>query len=113
MLQLNVTHHFWTCLIFVNPLLFFKLRGKDRQKLFAQSEEGKKMNILLMEPTCYKICKLCVFKNRNEHVFFSLFLRHEGTNYSTHQRVLSFTVWLFIVLLSSAIFYGQDQDSVS
>jgi len=86
-------------------------RGEKRLDLYGQSEEGKMMKILMCQPNFQKVNNLWLFKFRNEHVLFSLFIRHTGTNYSTHQRILGLTVWIYVILLSSAIFFEQNQNS--
>jgi len=94
------------------PLIASKecLPKERRSELFGQSPEGKIHRLLNKDSNaCTKVWSLYKLKMRNEHIFFSMWTRQGHTNYSTKFRLLFFMVYLFTILLGSAIFYGQDQ----
>ena len=93
--------------------IFIFLRGDSRKELFLTSEKGQQYNILYGDDNlCEKIMALWALKMRNEHVLISALVRDHGTNYSTNQRILLFTVYVFIILAMSAWFYGNKQQAV-
>ena len=55
-----------------------------------------------------------IFKMRlkDDHIVLSLFQRSEGTNFSTLQRIHCLMLYLFCLMASAALFYGQTPDGM-
>ena len=63
---------------------------------------------------------LCVFQLalfgayvRNDHTLISLFSRTSGTNLTLKQRLGCFSMYLFTVMVVTAIFYGETQPTIA
>eukprot|EP00493_Phyllostaurus_siculus_P022901 UN23235 len=113
----------------VNMLLFYVTENNDihdksvltipdvipankRHDLFVQTREGLELDIIYKHSlsTCMKVWEMFVVAFRNDHVVWSLFARDRGSNLSNRYRVLAFAIYLFNVMLGSAIFYAQNQE---
>eukprot|EP01083_Nonionella_stella_P081841 225679_1 len=47
---------------------------------------------------------------KNDHIILSVFERSDGTNFSTKQRIALFLLYMYLIMMADAMFYGGRQD---
>eukprot|EP01083_Nonionella_stella_P168965 571862_1 len=62
--------------------------------------------------TYYCLLSFNLFKTylKNDHTVLSVFQRTDGTNFSTKQRIGLFLLYMYMVMMADAIFYGRQEE---
>eukprot|EP01083_Nonionella_stella_P033998 93044_1 len=62
--------------------------------------------------TYYCLLSMSLFKTylRNDHTVLSVFERTDGTNLSSKQRIGLFLLYMYMIMMADAIFYGRQQE---
>eukprot|EP01083_Nonionella_stella_P178808 632860_1 len=60
----------------------------------------------------YCLLSVNLFKTylKNDHTVLSVFQRTDGTNFSTKQRIGLFLLYMYMVMMADAIFYGRQEE---
>eukprot|EP00494_Astrolonche_serrata_P029504 UN29771 len=84
----------------------------ERKSDYLDTHHGKLISIRNEEENiCTAIKRRFKLDLFNDHIVLSVLRRDLGTNYTTPQRVLVYTLYIFFILCISALFFEQEQNS--
>ena len=91
------------------------LFSEERENFFYKnSRQGREWKLIRGNGfCCFQVCKLWAVKVKDKHFMFSLITKKKHSNFNNWERTATLCVYISFLLLGSALFYGQKQNTVS